>query len=117
MPRQSTENVIYKDRDPCDDAGDDNKVVIGFQSKVVVGDIKEDEDGASISFKGENMVTVVGHTVTTIVPHKPEDHYQIRRCEVQMGDVFEKKEGGKLYEDTGKRTAPPSELKPGQNTW
>ena len=114
MPRQSTANVVYDD---SEDEGSSQEVVIGFQSKVVVGDIKEDEDGASISFKGDSMVTVVGHTVTTIVPYKPEDHYQIRRCEVQMGDVFESKKGGRLYEDTGKRTAPPSQLKPGQNTW
>lgn len=114
MPRQSTANVVYDD---SEDTGSSQEVVIGFQSIVVVGDIKDSEDGASISFKGAKEVTVVGHADTVICPLDPDEHYLLPRHEVQMGDVFRKKKDGKLYVHTGRRTCPPSEVKPDQQTW
>jgi hypothetical protein len=119
MPTKSTKNVVYDDGDICTEGvGEDSeKVVVGFQSMVVVGNIKDSEDGATVSFKGDTEVTVVGHAITTIRPLDPEDHYLRHRSQVQMGDVFQRKEDGRLYVHTGKRTAPPSELKPDQQTW
>lgn len=43
-----------------------DKTIIGFQSRVVSGTIKANEDGASVSFDGDRRVKHVGQTSLTL---------------------------------------------------